>query len=247
MQTKKNQSHNLTHQQLEDLQYDQMNDQQKMVKANRDSSVEIPEVEQHLVHVSIETPDFDKSTGAKKSVPTITNFYPKEFVKMTAEGAFLGKDVVIIHQPEGLDDVKAKPENRANTSESAHVAVNSELIKADLAAGKGITAVAQPLIVSNLGTDEDLTKLKQKDLLALYEKEFGVAHENQRETKGNLVKAIQDKRAVDKGDSNVDPIAVRNALIEEYTAVWGEAPDADLDNEELAEAIAEKKQIPDAE
>lgn len=95
----KKQSHGLTHQQMADLKHAQVNREAKKIKANKDSSVEIPEVETHLVHARIESPQFDSKTGKKQSVPKIQVFYPEEFEAAIKSGAFVDMTVDIVHLP----------------------------------------------------------------------------------------------------------------------------------------------------
>lgn len=160
MQKKKIQSHNLTHQQHNDLQYAQMSGEVEMVDANKNSEYQIPVHEQHLVHAVIETKSFDSNTGVKTSVPITQVFYPAEFLQMEKENAFVGKDVEIVHKPEGLGAIKLKPEDKSNLNEPADLKKNSEDVIDQIANGGGVggpiggVATIVPPVVDTTGTGE---------------------------------------------------------------------------------------------
>lgn len=203
---KKLQSHHLTHQELKDLQYDQMNGEQEFVTGNKNSEFEIPAVEQHLIHANIELKTFNTATGTKTSVPRLQTFYPAEFKKMEDQGAFIGYSVDIIHEPEEVKRVKDVREDKSNLSEAANLEQNNADVLNKIKAGEvvggpigGIANFATPIIPAIVGTDDSkkekpLSQLNKAELKAKYKEVWGEDPADD-STNPELLEAIKEKLA----------------------------------------------------
>lgn len=198
---KRPQSHGLSHQQIENLKQDQMAGEAQKVKANKNSEYEIPANEEHLVHVVIETKNFDTATGEKLSVPFVQSFYPLEFKRMEDQGAFSGKDVEVIHEPSDLKSVKVPEENKSNLSEPAHVAKNGEEIRQliqEQGAGSDVVVIPAQEEGGEGGEGSDADPKKpslawtKPDLQKAYEKAWGEKPASAM-NKEELLEAIQEK------------------------------------------------------
>lgn len=198
MQTNKRlQSHKMSHQELKNLQLDQMSDVNETVTANKDSKFEIPVNEQHLVHVEIETPNYNQLTGQKTSVPFVQSFYPIEFARMEKDGAFAGKDVKVIHEPTAEKKVIVPAEDKSNLGEGADIIKNGEEVKKAIKeSGAGSNVVQLPKQEDNKGAEGDVNKPSmtwtKPELQAEYKKlwdEEPVASMN----KEQLLEAIEEK------------------------------------------------------
>lgn len=137
---KRPQSHGMSHEQINELQQDQLSGDVSVSEANKDSSVKIPDHERHLVHARIETKTFDAATGEKLSTPFIQTFYPNEFAQMETDSAFIGKSVEIIHEPESLKKLEQTTKSTLDDPDSSKTkkeAVKKETAKKEVAAKKG--------------------------------------------------------------------------------------------------------------
>ncbi len=124
----KKQSHNMTVTEMEELKYKQQNGIVETVKANKDSSYEIPEHEQHLIHAEIEIKQFDTASGAKTSIEKVQTFYPKEFADMVSSGGFKGYSVKVIHDPK-LESEKVEKPSKAKAGKVESEKVEKPLTK----------------------------------------------------------------------------------------------------------------------
>jgi hypothetical protein len=92
---------------MADLQIEQQQGPDSQVKTKKGGKMqsgnayEFPEHEEHLVHVELETPEFDRVSGRKTSIPRVQTFYADEFDRMERQGAFGGMNVEILHAPSG--------------------------------------------------------------------------------------------------------------------------------------------------
>lgn len=114
----KHQSHGLTVGDMKNLAIKQSLGTVKKVKANQDDKYEIDEHEQHLIHITLETPRFNEVTGERLSKPHVRCFYVNDFEKMSRtvkdktkkndfpENAFRGSLVRIIHDPRDTKSTK---------------------------------------------------------------------------------------------------------------------------------------------
>jgi len=187
----------MSHEQIEDLKQDQMSGVNETVTANKDSEYQIPKNEEHLVHVEIETPNYNQVTGEKTSVPFVQSFYPFEFAKMEKDGAFAGKDVKIIHQPSDLKKVTVAPEDKSNLGEGADLLENGKEVKKLIDENGGGTQVVQiPKKEDGTGVEEDPNKPSMKwtkpQLQAEYKKLWG-EDPTPATPKEELLEAIEEK------------------------------------------------------
>jgi len=74
-----------------------------MIDANgkEANGYQIPKIEAHLIHLSIEDVDFDKRTGVRKSQPFYQSFTLSEFNAAEKSRAFAGMEVKVMHKPDG--------------------------------------------------------------------------------------------------------------------------------------------------
>lgn len=77
----------------------QDNNIQDDASGSEDSSYKFPAYEKHLVHASIEMPQFDQFTGAKQSTPMVQKYTTQEFKNQMATNGFAGYKVEVLHDP----------------------------------------------------------------------------------------------------------------------------------------------------
>ncbi len=226
--SKRLQSHGLTHQQIKDLKYDQMNDNQEFTEANKNPNFVIPSCEEHLIHANIELKTYSPTTGDKTSVAKLQSFYPEEFNKMESQGAFIGYDVEIVHQPKTEDAplklhggkrMKIKEEDKSDLGEGADILKNGEQILKDIADGKAVGSI---LPLAPKGDKKDTDQKTGTDT---------------------------DQKNSGKPAATEKPLSrlSKAELIAKYTEVWGESPADDATAPVLLEAIKEKLGLNDAE
>jgi hypothetical protein len=97
-------AHGLTRGQMKELRHNQALglDTAAMIPGNAPDagSYELPDYEKNLVHVELEIPQYDQTTGVKKSRPSTQTFGVAEFEAMKQQNGFAGYTVKILHSPE---------------------------------------------------------------------------------------------------------------------------------------------------
>lgn len=95
-------AHGLSRKEAADLHYKQINGlETDKVKANGADAAgyKVDKSEAHLVHVELEIPNFDQSTGAKLSNGFVQKYGVKEFEAAKANGGFTGYATKVLHSP----------------------------------------------------------------------------------------------------------------------------------------------------
>jgi hypothetical protein len=98
-------AHGLTRREMKDLQRAQavgLQGEIKMIPGNGPDagSYMLPEYEKDLVHVELEIPQFDQTTGERKSKPSTQKFGVNEFEAMKQHNGFAGYTTKILNSPE---------------------------------------------------------------------------------------------------------------------------------------------------
>jgi hypothetical protein len=111
-QKKRPQAHNLSPDDMESLQVDQMAGDVKSVKVKGKrfdgSSYTIPSHEKHLVHAEIFNAGYNSQTGEPLGTSFVQTFYPAEFERMKKQQAFAGAKVAILHDgnADNVEDIE---------------------------------------------------------------------------------------------------------------------------------------------
>lgn len=70
----------------------------------------IAEHEKHLFHVELEIPQYNVTSGAKLSTPSVQMYTPKEFEATKANGGFAGYATKILHNPTATNATTENPD-----------------------------------------------------------------------------------------------------------------------------------------
>lgn len=125
-----------------------------MANGNVEPLYEFPEYEKHLMHVQLETPEFDSVTGEKKSLPYVQKFYVKEFEQIESVSGFAAFKVNILHDPSRGAALKV---------EKAYVAGDASKPDSIVNVPTGANEVAK----------SDINVMRKAELLALYKEVYG--------------------------------------------------------------------------
>jgi hypothetical protein len=153
---KQKQAHGLTHEEMQDLHYKQIQGDIQKVPANNAgdkigdkyfkeefADYEVPVYEKHLYHVVSEPRSFNPATGEKTSVASLKKFTKKAYEFQKVNHGFDGHTVHILHNPE-LEDVKAKKDlkqlNQEVEEDFEEQDTNGGVVHTDEATGNPETA-----------------------------------------------------------------------------------------------------------
>lgn len=169
---RKIQAHNLTTEELQDIQYKQnQNEGLPMVKTK--DGYKFPKAEKHLVHAEITSGGFNPITGEALGSPRVQTFYPREYQDAKNANTFAGQSVKILHDG-GADVEDVEPTDFLTPQ-----------IVSTPGAGTPLTISADEILSANAAT------LKE------YHKKFfpDMADNERPTTKKDLQAALEERRA----------------------------------------------------
>lgn len=123
----------------------------KMVPGNKMPRIEVPENEQHLVHVLMQLPGYDDNTGKAKHQPFVQCYTVEKFNNLDKMRNFMGYKVAIVHDPRTEEEIA---EDVDNDSDEAR-----QLLSENVKGKKG----------------KPVDRMNKKELIEKYTELFGVA------------------------------------------------------------------------
>lgn len=89
------------------------------------SNYKVARGSEHLYHVSVESPLYDQFTREKLTQPYITKLSVRQFDRMEKSGAFAGREIIILHNPNnvvsGAKAIQEDIESKVNLDEKLGV------------------------------------------------------------------------------------------------------------------------------